>query len=164
MTKENFNKTYEPAILSKHARIMNGLLLFSNDKETTTTNSPLYDELSMNQISEYLQKINSLEFDSFYLSEISENRALTALSTHIFKELNLFSELDINPNTFVSCISEIENTYQNNPYHNNNHACDVAHTCYYILINTLLNTVLSNVQKFSVFSQLFLAGFSCNWS
>lgn len=156
MTNENFQKTYEPAILSRHTRMLDGILAFSEGDEGEEAKiESLNDPLTI-EVQSLLNDIDSQTFQIFKLTELTDHHPLTALATFIFQKRKLIDYFNISMETFTAFINEVEGTYHDNPYHNSTHAADVLHSCNYIISHTILERKLDMKSKFAVYILLLL--------
>ncbi len=72
----------------------------------------------------------------------------------MFTDIFNFDNLKIDINSFYNCIIEISKKYNNNPYHNFQHAVTVTHFIYLIIKNTQISNILS---QYKLFGLLFSA-------
>jgi len=70
----------------------------------------------------------------------------------MFTDIFNFDNLKINLNSFYNCVIDISKKYNNNPYHNFQHAVTVTHFIYLIIKTVHLDKYLS---KYKLFSLLF---------
>jgi len=74
------------------------------------------------------------QLDVALLVELTKNKPLSTLSTHLFDHLGFFERFPLDREKFVSFMAEIERGYDDaNPYHNRAHAASVVHMVYALL-------------------------------
>jgi len=103
-----------------------------------------------------LSLIDKWEFDVFAISEASKQRPLTYVLYELLKKYDLLSTFKIPTNVLMSFADKVDAGYRKyrNPYHNPNHAADVAQTTHFFVCQTGLLNWLSEVE---VFAMLFAA-------
>ncbi|GAX77392.1 hypothetical protein CEUSTIGMA_g4838.t1 [Chlamydomonas eustigma] len=104
-----------------------------------------------------LGKIDSWQFDSFELDEVSEGRPLSTLTFAIMHKLRLVQVNDLDATRLARFLCRVEEGYPNNPYHCRVHAADVVRTLYCILTQ---GGVLRNVWPDAPDLTMLLALFS----
>lgn len=99
------------------------------------------DLLHLNpETSDMLNMITTTDFDIFTIrSATKENELLTTI-TYLLHKHQVFSNLKISIDTFLSFIAKIQGGYRDITYHNNTHAADLSSTLYFILIEGELMT------------------------
>lgn len=144
MTSELFNATYEPEILTRHTRMLDGILEYNEEDDKQQQQQQMNKSVNYlnHETMSYLKQSDQLCFNIFKFSEISQYHPLSSLALYIFQRRGLLNEYNIDPNTFSLFINEVESTYHDNPYHNRIHAADVLHSCNYIINNSTLRDKL----------------------
>ncbi|GAX86359.1 hypothetical protein CEUSTIGMA_g13771.t1 [Chlamydomonas eustigma] len=105
-----------------------------------------------------LGKIDSWQFDSFELDEVSEGRPLSTLSFAIMHKLRLVQVNDLDATRLARFLCRVEEGYPNNPYHCRVHAADVVRTLYCILTQGgVLRTVWPDAPDLTMLLALFSA-------
>lgn len=98
------------------------------------------------QESRYNRIITSLEYDVWSL----EYNQMEALITLMFANLGLIEEFSVPINTLSNLIKALKENYYNNPYHNFQHAFDVAQMCYILITQSNVKNFLTASDKFSL--------------
>lgn len=75
---------------------------------------------------------------------------LLLLITVMFKDLKLFDEFSIPLDKFINFVRTLCSKYNNNPYHNFQHAFDVTNVMYLFLKNTSAVNYLTTVDVFAL--------------
>merc|ERR1712062_94956 len=103
-----------------------------------------------------LSKIDKWEFNVHDVAEASKQRPLTYVLYELLKKYDLLSTFKIPTNVLMSFADKIDQGYRKfrNPYHNPNHAADVAQTTHFFICQTGLLNWLNEVE---VFAMLFAA-------
>jgi len=103
-----------------------------------------------------LSKIDKWEFNVFQVSEASKQRPLTYVLYELLKKYGLLSTFKIPTNVLMNFADRVDQGYRKfrNPYHNPNHAADVAQTTHFFVCQTGLLNWLNEVE---VFAMLFAA-------
>ena len=83
------------------------------------------------KIKKILEGAQDYEFDMFELNKASFGNEMIVLSTHLLNKHNLFVNCAIDPKTYNSFISCIQNRYKDVAYHNKTHGADVCRLAYY---------------------------------
>ena len=77
-----------------------------------------YDSPKFGQeVIEIMENIEQLQFDIFKLEEITEGNALCTLGSYLMEKMDLFNKCDINPDLVKQFLINIQNGYENVPYH-----------------------------------------------
>jgi len=82
-------------------------------------------------------------FDVFRLSDCTHGHPLTVIMVHLFEKLDLFHQFNLSKVVFARFIQEIENGYNDVPYHNKIHAADVVQNTYYFLSSATIRPKLT---------------------
>ena len=125
----------------EHAWIRSFSNVFSLRRETnesgtiimSVTNNHNLDSLldAKFNITEVMEKLETLQFDIFDFKEKTENRELTTVASLLLNKHSLYNELGISPNQFLVLLDKITSGYDSKvPYHNSTHAADVCQTLY----------------------------------
>lgn len=103
-----------------------------------------------------LSLIDRWEFNVFDVADASKQRPLTYVLYELLKKYDLLSTFKIPTNVLMSFADKVDQGYRRyrNPYHNPNHAADVAQTTHFFICQTGLLNWLSEVE---VFAMLFAA-------
>jgi len=103
-----------------------------------------------------LSLIDKWEFNVFDVSDASKQRPLTYVLYELLKKYDLLSTFKIPTNVLMSFSDKVDAGYRKhrNPYHNPNHAADVAQTTHFFICQTGLLNWLSEVE---VFAMIFAA-------
>lgn len=103
-----------------------------------------------------LSMIDRWEFNVFEVADASKQRPLTYVLYELLKKYDLLSTFKIPTNVLMSFADKVDAGYRKyrNPYHNPNHAADVAQTTHFFICQTGLLNWLSEVE---VFAMLFAA-------
>jgi len=99
-----------------------------------------------------LNKIDKWEFNVFNVSEASKQRPLTYVLYELLKKYDLLSTFKIPTNVLMSFADKVDQGYRKfrNPYHNPNHAADVAQTTHFFICQTGLLNWLNEVEVFAM--------------
>lgn len=98
---------------------------------------------------EYKKMLNDWNINFFNIRDKNE---LIKIVYFMFIDIFDFENLKFNEKSFYNCVLEIYARYNNNPYHNFQHALTVTHFLYLIIINIDLHEKIS---KYKLFSLLF---------
>lgn len=150
MDKETFDNTYELELLSRHTRMLDGILEYNEDDSSSIENFKSVRYLTHESMS-CLTKCDSLLFDIFAFDKTSSHHSLSSLATFLFQRRGLLNEFNIDPKVFALFIDEVEDTYHDNPYHNRIHAADVLHSTNYLINTTCLKDFLKPVEIMAVY-------------
>lgn len=104
------------------------------------------DRLSLTpDISDMLDKVNTLDFDIFNFKELTNEREMFVLSSYLMNQHNLFRAFRMDPEVYFKFITRIQDNY--NPrfilYHNKTHGTDVCQTTYFFTNGCDLENVCS---------------------
>ncbi|XXQ35418.1 Phosphodiesterase [Plasmodiophora brassicae] len=86
------------------------------------------------------------DVDFLDVNERTGGNAILLLSTALFKEHNLISELGIDTGIFERFFTALQQRYLEVPYHNSAHGADVCHSFYNILIKSNQLPVLQPIE------------------
>jgi cAMP-specific phosphodiesterase 4 len=90
-----------------------------------------------------LHSITRWGINVFKISELSNNRPLTAVTYTVFHERDLMNVFKIPPTSLLALLLTLEEHYLRDvPYHNSTHAADVT-----LSMNALLNSEALEVRK-----------------
>ena len=84
-----------------------------------------------NEAQRVLEDVDSFSFDIFALKRETNGNEVIAWATHILEKTKMFEELSIDPDTFHTFISSIQQGYVDIAYHNKTHGMDVGRLAYY---------------------------------
>jgi len=103
-----------------------------------------------------LSKIDKWEFNVYDVADASKQRPLTYVLYELLKKYDLLTTFKIPTNVLMSFADKVDQGYRKfrNPYHNPNHAADVAQTTHFYICKTGLLNWLNEVE---VFAMLFAA-------
>jgi len=91
--------------------------------------------------SRILENMNSFDFNMFELDDLTNGNCLYYFTLNLFNSHNFFQFID--ETIFKDFILFIKKGYsRENPYHNDIHAADVLQTCFAIVENGKLATVI----------------------
>ena len=125
----------------------NGLL--SRSSSEYSIDNLVLNDLPIFDIDVVSKKMNDWNFDFF---TIQHSIDLVIYTYFMFIDIFDFDNLKINLNSFYNCVIDISKKYNNNPYHNFQHAVTVTHFIYLIIKTVNLDKYLS---KYKLFSLLF---------
>ena len=100
-----------------------------------------------------LTGITKWNFDPFMIHNNTRKRPLSSSAFWILRNDNCISDLDLNEKKVLKFLTQIEDGYLDNPYHNRTHACDVLQKIYMILNfgNYLGGRVWSTEERFACY-------------
>jgi len=105
------------------------------------------DRLDKSTITVVKESLNSWEFDVLQFS----HKEIFEIIIYQFSMLNLLNEFNVPMDNFQKFLVEVQSRYiESNTYHNFKHGFDVLHTVYRLLLVTSLNTLLSDLEVFSI--------------
>ena len=84
------------------------------------------------------------EFDSLRLTVVSGGHPLLALGWSLFERHRLRDELGLTSEVVLGFLSRFETLYNQVPYHNAEHACDVTHSFHYLLMTDALRDLATS--------------------
>ena len=84
------------------------------------------------------------EFDSLRLTVVSGGHPLLALGWSLFERHRLRDELGLTSEVVLGFLSRVETLYNQVPYHNAEHACDVTHSFHYLLMTDALRDLATS--------------------
>jgi len=91
------------------------------------------------KVSLILNKVDSWDqFDIFALDLETKGHALSMLCYHLLDRYNIFEKLKISRHQFANYLKEIEEGYNDVPYHNKVHAADVLHATHFFCQSPVL--------------------------
>ena len=93
-----------------------------------------------------INQINSRNFFSVNFKGIGHFKELW----YIFNKFHMFETFDINNEMFFRFIFSISSTYNQVPYHNWTHACDVVQYVAYEISTAFLDKILSSLELFAI--------------
>jgi len=73
------------------------------------------------------------KFDVFELDRASSGNSLLLMSTHVLERTGLMKSCGLSKSAFAEYITQIQETYRENPYHNHIHAADVVQGVHFFL-------------------------------
>jgi hypothetical protein len=71
----------------------------------------------------------------FLIADLSKGKPLAAVLMAALRKFNLIEQCGLSTQELQSCVEELEAVYQENPYHNNTHAADVAQSMCTLLVS-----------------------------
>ncbi|XP_065571746.1 3',5'-cyclic-AMP phosphodiesterase, isoforms N/G-like isoform X3 [Artemia franciscana] len=99
------------------------------------------------ELHEIFRGLDRWGMDIFKVSELTDNRPLTAVAYTIFKERGLMATFKIPAATLVRFLLSLETNYnRDNPYHNSSHAADVTQATHVLLNSRALETVFTKLE------------------
>eukprot|EP00163_Fabomonas_tropica_P008284 TRINITY_DN178_c1_g1_i1.p1 TRINITY_DN178_c1_g1~~TRINITY_DN178_c1_g1_i1.p1 ORF type:complete len:758 (-),score=139.49 TRINITY_DN178_c1_g1_i1:352-2625(-) len=95
---------------------------------------PQVDNVREGKVVQELDRIDTLDFDVFKITEWTEGQPLLCVMYELFDFYDLFKTLHLNSAIFYNFITEIERRYlPDNPYHCSTHAADVVQTTHHFI-------------------------------
>jgi hypothetical protein len=113
------------------------------------SNKGLEDLGFRHDILDHLLDSDSVDWDVFKLQEITNGRALYHTGLYLFHRHDLINKLRIPLVNLKAFLTEVEQGYRDNPYHNNIHACDVLQTLNVFLTKSEKARHLTDLDKFT---------------
>jgi hypothetical protein len=115
-----------------------GQIIGVHSTSTILTNKTPVPELGVDtpyidDLREFLFRINDWGLDTFRVEELSGQRPLTAITYRIFQERCLLQTYAIESQTLISYLLILEDHYQQVPYHNKAHGADVCQSMHVLL-------------------------------
>jgi len=102
------------------------------------------------ELGQCLDNIRVWGIDVFQITELSNNRPLTAVTFQVFQERDLLSFFKIPATNLVSLLLTLEDHYLKEvPYHNSTHAADVTLSMNYLLCTPALESVFTPLETLS---------------
>ncbi|CAK5045160.1 unnamed protein product [Meloidogyne enterolobii] len=83
------------------------------------------------------QQLQEWSFPIFNFADKYKNTVLSRLTFAIFKEADLFKTFKISYSKFFNFFHALESGYWDIPYHNQIHAADVLHGCFYLTCHSV---------------------------
>ncbi|XP_071448925.1 dual specificity calcium/calmodulin-dependent 3',5'-cyclic nucleotide phosphodiesterase 1A-like isoform X2 [Hetaerina americana] len=98
-----------------------------------------------------LKTLDEWSFDVFALGEAANNTPVKFLGYDLLNRYGIIHKFKVPPSTLEAFLTRIEEGYcrYGNPYHNNNHAADVAQTVHHMLSQTGLMNWLTDLEIFA---------------
>lgn len=84
-------------------------------------------------------------FDVFFLEKLS-TKTIPLLASYLSGLFNIEKTLNVNPMIFTNFFEQLGEKYINNPYHYSSHACDVAHSLLYFILNSRMHQYTSMLE------------------
>ncbi|ETO12558.1 hypothetical protein RFI_24817 [Reticulomyxa filosa] len=96
-----------------------------------------------------LAKIGEWEFNVFdlYNIEVCKDQCLVLATFHILSQLDMIRQLDISDRKLWNFLRDVEQNYNDIPYHNKLHALDVTNTLYFVLQSEFMRNHISPLDK-----------------
>ena len=101
-----------------------------------------------------LSGIDGWDVDVFKLEGLCHSCPLTCITYTLFHKYNLMDTFKIPGDTLMRFLLSVEQSYLENPYHNNLHAAEVTHSTHFFLRAKALDNVLTSLE---VFAMIFAA-------
>lgn len=104
------------------------------------------------EVQVYLKKLDSWTFDPFKFNEVTGGHPLRYIGHELFTRYDLQTKFKITTGTLDRFLLSIEDAYKKpkNPYHNELHATDVAHSVHYFLSRVGLMHCMSELEIFAI--------------
>ncbi|KAJ3121123.1 cAMP-specific 3',5'-cyclic phosphodiesterase 4D, partial [Irineochytrium annulatum] len=113
-------------------------------------------ELNVEEITTYMdENLYSVDFDIFYLQELTDGRPLYFLSLYLLEKYDLLSSFKIDEEKARSFFRSVERNYKPQPFHNSVHAADVLHVIHLLLLSD--PSVAKNFTKFEILAAFIAA-------
>lgn len=159
----DFNKNIKSAFLQPQSSITHKetasscITSIDEEDEATTqesaevpSESQLFPPDPTEEVSEFLNDIDSWGIDMFQLANLTSQQPLTTVTMHILKKRNLFSTFNICEKDFFVYMTVAENRYNAAvPYHNCIHAADVTQSSHFLLSIPTLQSVFTDLEIFA---------------
>ncbi|XP_065212177.1 3',5'-cyclic-AMP phosphodiesterase isoform X2 [Planococcus citri] len=99
------------------------------------------------ELGQTLAEIDRWGIDIFRISELSDNKPLTAVAYTVFQARDLLKAFMIPAKTFVTFMMTLEDNYlKDNPFHNSTHAADVTQSTNVLLNSPALESVFTPLE------------------
>lgn len=123
-------------------------VLSSTSSSTENSNDNI--EINNLPILDYDDQRLKLENWNYDFFKVNDKNELIDDVLYMFTEIFNFDNLKIDLMSFYNCIVEISKKYNNNPYHNFQHAVTVTHFIFLIIKNTNIINILSQYKLFGL--------------
>eukprot|EP00051_Salpingoeca_urceolata_P005821 m.77744 g.77744 ORF g.77744 m.77744 type:complete len:720 (+) comp14559_c0_seq1:332-2491(+) len=100
----------------------------------------------------FVSTLDDWGFDIFRLGDLSGGRPLTSLCLEMLSRQNLMHRLKLDKLVVARYLCVLEDNYCRHadvPYHTNDHAADVTHTTFALLMSSCMNDVFSDLEVFA---------------
>ncbi|XP_050533055.1 cAMP-specific 3',5'-cyclic phosphodiesterase isoform X3 [Daktulosphaira vitifoliae] len=105
------------------------------------------DTMKEEELGSTLAEIDKWGIDIFRISDLSNNRPLTAIAYTVFQNRDLLKTFMIPAKTFVTFMMTLEDHYaKDNPFHNSTHAADVVQSTNVLLNSPALESVFTPLE------------------
>lgn len=100
----------------------------------------------------YLKRLDNWTFDPFKFNDVSGGHPLRYIGHELFTRYDLLAKFKITGGTLDRFLLSIQNGYKKpqNPYHNELHATDVAHSVHYFLSRVGLMHCMNDLEIFAI--------------
>jgi len=97
-------------------------------------------------INKWLKHADSWDkFDVWQFANAADGFPLSILFLHYMEQGNLFTRCAINRNAFINFVRQLEQGYNDVPYHNNIHATDVLHAAHFMMKSKVFSEACERV-------------------
>jgi hypothetical protein len=128
-------------------------VIFEKSGEITLPNAPA----RIDEINAVLELSGCEKFDCFKLAEITENRPLYFLTTHLLAKYKLIDAFQLDHSYTHNFLQKIDSSYNKVPFHNRYymiyysiHATDVLQGAELLLLNTEISSHFTKLEIFSL--------------
>ncbi|XP_050435645.1 cAMP-specific 3',5'-cyclic phosphodiesterase isoform X4 [Adelges cooleyi] len=105
------------------------------------------DTVKEEELGSTLAEIDKWGIDIFRISDLTNNRPLTAIAYTVFQNRELLKTFMIPAKTFVTFMMTLEDHYaKDNPFHNSTHAADVVQSTNVLLNSPALESVFTPLE------------------
>ncbi|XP_022246639.1 cAMP-specific 3',5'-cyclic phosphodiesterase, isoforms N/G-like [Limulus polyphemus] len=101
-----------------------------------------------------LEHVDKWGVDIFRITDLSNNRPLTAVTYTIWRDREILKTFGIPSKTAINYLMTLEDHYLKVPYHNNTHAGDVTQSVNVLLLSPALDSVFTDLE---ILAALFAA-------
>eukprot|EP01024_Parvocaulis_polyphysoides_P020678 TRINITY_DN1972_c1_g1_i1.p2 TRINITY_DN1972_c1_g1~~TRINITY_DN1972_c1_g1_i1.p2 ORF type:complete len:382 (-),score=14.92 TRINITY_DN1972_c1_g1_i1:658-1803(-) len=127
--------------------------MYQQFKYASSSNQGVGAYTSEVEVAKCLSEIFSWNnFDVFRLNELTQGNALVVVSMEILHRLGLVQSLKLSNIKLQSFLTDIQNSYLDNPYHNSMHAADVVQSIACLIVSDYENLFvrLTNIEVFAL--------------
>ena len=121
-------------------------MLISKMKRLICTN---VSEYGFDELQKVLQQFGTnWNFDIWFLYKTAR-RDISLVAEYLFEQYSFGNYLRTSPDVFLNYFNALESSYNENPYHNSRHACDVTNSLIFFIENSNLVHHLSQIELLS---------------
>ncbi|XP_076371691.1 3',5'-cyclic-AMP phosphodiesterase 4C-like isoform X3 [Tachypleus tridentatus] len=106
------------------------------------------------ELGQELEHVDKWGIDIFRITDLSNNRPLTAVTYTIWRDREILKTFNIPAKTAIHYLMTLEDHYLKVPYHNNTHAGDVTQSVNVLLLSPALDSVFTDLE---ILAALFAA-------